>query len=1065
MKLKSVIILLLFLLPHLLFASTCSSNGYTVLTVNGIFTDETGAKKNSDKLKYYFENTYNNQPLIVDFLYNQTHLAGFGDVIDYVKQGFFDQKSDYDLVEMLNDASQKVTTQKLLLVAHSQGNFYANNFYDKTASQPGGVPSQSIGVYGVATPANRVAGGGRYLTSDTDKIIAGLVGGTLARTIMSPNAHIVLQEGDDKNGHDFSGVYLKYQSDKIVSDIKSSLDKLQNNDEQESQDPCISPPELTVFHKAEGVALTSADFLINNTKNAAVYIGNGIYNTGLAIGNAFSGLFANVAEILPSGNSLTTLSPDVLEPTDNPLASSFPNSSVNQEQTSEIIGETVTIPTTEATPPYTENVTSDKIITTTESIPVSNIPKDEEPIFEFRRGNNGASISQSESQSETKSGTGSSGEEQGGQGGNNNSSAPDIIPPIITLLGNNPEVVVKGSAYTDAGIMVTDAVDSAPTFTMEGTVNINTVGVYTITYTAKDSSQNIATATRTVIVDDGAKLNSPNFVTVSGNYAYVVSSAGNSFEIIDISNPSTLVHKSSLVHNNDNIQLYSPGGVAVSGDYAYVVSYSNNLNVIDISNPLLPTIKSTLKNGDGGAQLIHPNFITISGNYAYIISYGGQNVEIVDISDPIYPAHKGSYYINSLSAPTSLFVSGNYMYLTFSVVGQSSGGLQILDISNPAQPVLKSTVNDGSGGATISNPQFVFVSGNYAYIASRGTNTLEIIDVSNPGSPIHKGKITVGVAPISVSISGNYAYVASFVGSALEVIDISDPTNPIHKGSLANGVYNSALSYPTSIFISGNLAYISSSMSKALEVVNISDPANPIHLNKILNGEFNHTDPPVIIPSAPPADTTPPVISALSISPSPAVSGYAKIGDTITLSITADSAGYTAKAISINNVSVTNFTDNGNGMYTATYTVSSGDNDVVSGTIPVSVVLTDAAGNSNIAYTTVIANKLKIDAHEPILIFANVTSATTIDATFSEDIDGKTVNSTGTEFTVSGHPVLSAHELEGVVTLTLGTAIGAGEKPDVTFQSTLFKDVAGNEAISPATVTAINDVISPPSLE
>ena len=45
-------------------------------------------------------------------------------------------------------------------------------FMIKAASQPGGVPSQSIGVYGVATPANRVAGGGKYLTSDTDNVIA-----------------------------------------------------------------------------------------------------------------------------------------------------------------------------------------------------------------------------------------------------------------------------------------------------------------------------------------------------------------------------------------------------------------------------------------------------------------------------------------------------------------------------------------------------------------------------------------------------------------------------------------------------------------------------------------------------------------------------------------------------------------------------------------------------------------------------------------------------------------------------------------------------------------------------
>ena len=95
-----------------------------------------------------------------------------------VYQKIFDNETveDYDLIEMLKSASEKVKTQKLLLVAHSQGNFYANSFYDTVAEKQGGVPRESIGVYSVATPASRVAGGGKWLTSDTDKVISGIVG-------------------------------------------------------------------------------------------------------------------------------------------------------------------------------------------------------------------------------------------------------------------------------------------------------------------------------------------------------------------------------------------------------------------------------------------------------------------------------------------------------------------------------------------------------------------------------------------------------------------------------------------------------------------------------------------------------------------------------------------------------------------------------------------------------------------------------------------------------------------------------------------------------------------------
>ena len=115
---------------------------------------------------------------------------------------------------MLQDASEKVATQKLLLVAHSQGNFYANSFYDTVVDKAGGAPAESIGVYSVATPSARVAGGGKWLTSNTDKAIAGIVGHIPFRKIMEPNTHIELQNGDDFWGHNFADIYLKYQSEK-----------------------------------------------------------------------------------------------------------------------------------------------------------------------------------------------------------------------------------------------------------------------------------------------------------------------------------------------------------------------------------------------------------------------------------------------------------------------------------------------------------------------------------------------------------------------------------------------------------------------------------------------------------------------------------------------------------------------------------------------------------------------------------------------------------------------------------------------------------------------------------
>ena len=89
---------------------TCSPSGYSVYTVNGVFTNDREATLNKRALEDKLLKTYNNQKLSVDYLLNPSHAGGLGDLLDYVRQGYFDGQSDYDLVEMLNDASGKIKT-------------------------------------------------------------------------------------------------------------------------------------------------------------------------------------------------------------------------------------------------------------------------------------------------------------------------------------------------------------------------------------------------------------------------------------------------------------------------------------------------------------------------------------------------------------------------------------------------------------------------------------------------------------------------------------------------------------------------------------------------------------------------------------------------------------------------------------------------------------------------------------------------------------------------------------------------------------------------------------------
>ncbi|HYD94758.1 MAG TPA: hypothetical protein VEC01_05485 [Noviherbaspirillum sp.] len=98
--------------------------------------------------------------------------------------------------------------------------------------------------------------------------------------------------------------------------------------------------------------------------------------------------------------------------------------------------------------------------------------------------------------------------------------------------------------------------------------------------------------------------------------------------------------------------------------------------------------------------------------------------------------------------------------------------------------------------------------------------------------------------------------------------------------------------------------------------------------------------------------------------------GTLKIGDVLVATITADSPGYTAGDITINGKAITAFTDNGDGTYAVTYTVSEGDGDIAGDeAIPVSVVLVNDT-ESNTAFTDAPAagDAPAVDAHAPAAV-------------------------------------------------------------------------------------------------
>ncbi|MTJ33508.1 DUF4347 domain-containing protein, partial [Dolichospermum sp. UHCC 0260] len=103
--------------------------------------------------------------------------------------------------------------------------------------------------------------------------------------------------------------------------------------------------------------------------------------------------------------------------------------------------------------------------------------------------------------------------------------------------------------------------------------------------------------------------------------------------------------------------------------------------------------------------------VTVVGNYAYAV---GDTLEIIDISNPNNPVFKGNY---DISNGRSIQIVGNYAY-----VADEYSGLQIINISNPSAPTLVGNYD------TSGNAWDVQIVGNYAYVTD-GNSGLQIINI------------------------------------------------------------------------------------------------------------------------------------------------------------------------------------------------------------------------------------------------------------------------------------------------------------------------------------------------
>ena len=165
----------------------------------------------------------------------------------------------------------------------------------------------------------------------------------------------------------------------------------------------------------------------------------------------------------------------------------------------------------------------------------------------------------------------------------------DQTAPTITILGDNPVTIEAGSTYNDAGATATDNYNNDVTadITTASTVDSNTIGSYTVTYTVNDASGNQATAVRTVVVEDSTP---PTITLIGSNPASV--EVGNSYS--DAGATATDAYDgdiTSSITTTSNVNINTVGSYTVT--YTVTDSSSNSatatrtVNVVDTTAPVI----------------------------------------------------------------------------------------------------------------------------------------------------------------------------------------------------------------------------------------------------------------------------------------------------------------------------------------------------------------------------------------------------------------------------------------------------------------------------------------------